>query len=419
VSTGGIGLAKCVFMTPQGISGTERQANRKSDSIFTRMDLRVTVVELNVSNDPMASSPTPSHSRKINRTDQTVVLTALALLVVGCFLVVRPFLSALLWAVVLTFSSWPAYGWLLRVVRGRRNLAAAIMTLAITLVLLMPSITIGLTLASDVKEFAAGAARWFRQGPPAPPAWIERIPWVGLELKGSWDEIAADSGQLLSAMESLIDPVSSWLLHGGAALGRGVLELALSIFLAFFFFRDGAALGDRALAVARRLAGDRGNHLLREVAGGTIRGVVYGILGTAVAQGLLAATGFAIAGVPAAVLLGLLTFFISVIPMGPPLVWIPVSIWVFMNHGPGWGIFMVLWGLLGISSIDNLVRPIIISQGNKMPFILIFMGVVGGALAFGFIGVFLGPTLLAVSFRLVEEWLAFRRQNSAAPAAES
>lgn len=368
---------------------------------------------------PMASSPTPNHPRKINRTDQTVVLTALALLVVGCFLVVRPFLSALLWAVVLTFSSWPAYRWLLRVVRGRPNLAALLMTLAITLVLLLPSITIGLTLAGDVKEFASGAAHWFRQGPPAPPEWLERVPWVGVELKQGWIEYAADSRQMLGAMESLIDPVSSWLLRAGTALGSGVLELALSIFLAFFFFRDGAALGERALAVARRLAGERGDYLLGEVAGGTIRGVVYGILGTAVAQGLLAAIGFGIAGVPAAVLLGLLTFFISVIPMGPPLIWIPVSIWVFLNHGVGWGIFMALWGLLGISSIDNLVRPIIISQGNKMPFILIFMGVVGGALAFGFIGVFLGPTLLAVSYRLVEEWLAFRRQTSAAPAGET
>lgn len=355
----------------------------------------------------MASSL--SDLRKAVRTDQLVVLAALALVALGCFLVVRPFLSALLCAVILTFSSWPAYRTLLGWVGGRRTLAALLMTLAITLVLLVPSVVIVLTLADEVKEFTSASIAWFRQGPPAPPAWVGSIPWVGGEILAVWTEYAADSKQLLVALEQLVEPLSSSLLMVGKALGQGVLELSLSIFLAFFFFRDGAKLGERALAVAKRLAGDRGDHLLREVAGGTIRGVVYGILGTAMAQGLLAGIGFSIAGVPAAVLLGFLTFLISVIPMGPPLVWIPASIWVFQNESVGMGIFMVCWGVLAVSSVDNFVRPLIISQGNRMPFILIFMGVLGGGLAFGLIGIFLGPTLLAVSFRLGEEWLAYRK----------
>jgi predicted PurR-regulated permease PerM len=353
----------------------------------------------------------PSSLRKVARTDQFAVLAALILVVIGCFFVLKPFLSALLWAVILTFSSWPAFRVLLGWVRGRRTLAAFLMTLAIAVVLLVPSVVIVLTLAGDVREFASTTVTWVRQGPPAPPDWLAKVPWVGEEMIVSWKEYAADSKQLLVAAEQFIDPLTSWLLTIGKALGRGVLELALSMFLAFFFFRDGAKLGDRALAVAHRLAGDRGDHLLREVAGGTIRGVVYGILGTAMAQGLVAWVGFTIAGVPAAVLLGLMTFLISVIPMGPPLIWIPASIWVFQNESVGMGIFMLLWGALGISSIDNFIRPLIISQGNKMPFVLIFMGVLGGGLAFGLIGIFLGPTLLAVSFRLGEEWLAYRKQS--------
>jgi len=346
----------------------------------------------------------------VANTDQIAVLAVLVLVVIGCFFVLKPFLSALLWAVILTFSSWPAFRVLLGWVRGRRTLAAFLMTLAIAMVLLVPSVVIVLTLAGDVKEFAATSVAWVRQGPPAPPEWLAKIPWVGVEMTATWKEYAADGKQLLVAAEQFIDPLTSWLLTIGKALGRGVLELALSMFLAFFFFRDGANLGDRALAIARRLAGSRGDHLLREVAGGTIRGVVYGILGTAMAQGLLAWVGFTIAGVPAAVLLGLMTFLISVIPMGPPLIWIPASIWVFQNGSVGAGIFMLIWGALGISSIDNFIRPLIISQGNKMPFVLIFMGVLGGGLAFGLIGIFLGPTLLAVSFRLGEEWLAYRKQ---------
>lgn len=361
----------------------------------------------------MANSLT--HLRKAARTDQIAVLAALTMVVLGCFLVLRPFLSALLWAVILTFSSWPAFRVLLGWVKGRRTLAAFLMTLGIALVLLVPSVVIVLTLAGDVREFASTTVAWFRQGPPAPPGWLGKVPWIGEEMVASWQEYAADSKQLLVAAEQLVDPLTSWLLAIGKAIGRGVLELALSMFLAFFFFRDGAKLGDRALAVARRLAGDRGDHLLREVAGGTIRGVVYGILGTAMAQGFLAWVGFTIAGVPAAVLLGLLTFLISVVPMGPPLIWIPASIWVFQNGSVGMGVFLLAWGALGISSIDNFIRPLIISQGNKMPFVLIFMGVVGGGLAFGLIGIFLGPTLLAVSFRLGEEWLAYRKQAGPTP----
>lgn len=361
----------------------------------------------------MANSLT--HLRKAARTDQIAVLAALTMVVLGCFLVLRPFLSALLWAVILTFSSWPAFRVLLGWVKGRRTLAAFLMTLGIALVLLVPSVVIVLTLAGDVREFASTTVAWFRQGPPAPPGWLGKVPWIGEEMVASWQEYAADSKQLLVAAEQLVDPLTSWLLAIGKAIGRGVLELALSMFLAFFFFRDGAKLGDRALAVARRLAGDRGDHLLREVAGGTIRGVVYGILGTAMAQGFLAWVGFTIAGVPAAVLLGLLTFLVSVVPMGPPLIWIPASIWVFQNGSAGTGVFLLVWGALGISSIDNFIRPLIISQGNKMPFVLIFMGVVGGGLAFGLIGIFLGPTLLAVSFRLGEEWLAYRKQAGPAP----
>jgi len=364
------------------------------------------------------ASPLPA-LKKVARPDQIAVLAALSLVAVGCFFVLKPFLSALLWAVILTFSSWPAYRQLLSWVKGRRTLAALLMTLGITIVLLVPSVVIVLTLAGDVKEFASVSVAWFRQGPPAPPEWVGRVPWVGGEILALWTEYAADSKQLLVALEQLVDPLSSSLLAIGKALGQGVLELSLSIFLAFFFFRDGAKLGDYALAVAKRLAGDRGDHLLREVAGGTIRGVVYGILGTAMAQGLLAGIGFSIAGVPAAVLLGLLTFLISVIPMGPPLIWIPASIWVFQNGSVGMGIFMVCWGIFGISSIDNFIRPLIISQGNKMPFILIFMGVLGGGLAFGLIGIFLGPTLLAVSFRLGEEWLAYRKKPTLNPPGEN
>ena len=247
-----------------------------------------------------------------------------------------------------------------------------------------------------------------RSGPPAPPEWLAKVPVVGAQATAYWQSLAADTAKLWTEAQRFIEPVSSWLLKVGLALGAGVIELALSIFIAFFLFRDGVAVGQRLTAAIERIGGERGGHLLT-VAGKTVRGVVYGILGTALAQAVVAGIGFVIAGVPGAALLALLTFFFSVVPvLGTALVWLPAAIWLFHQGSTGWGIFMLIWGL-GVANIDNIVKPWLISQGSDMPFILIFFGVLGGALAFGFIGVFLGPTLLAVGFRLVEEWSASAR----------
>jgi predicted PurR-regulated permease PerM len=153
---------------------------------------------------------------------------------------------------------------------------------------------------------------------------------------------------------------------------------------------------------------------LLTVAANTVRGVVYGILGTGLVQALMAGIGYFIAGVPGAALLALLTFFLSVVPVGPPLVWIPAALWLFHQGSTGWGIFMLAWGVL-VSSVDNVVKPWLISQGSDLPFILIFFGVLGGALMFGFIGVFIGPTLLAVGYRLVEEWASVTREAAREP----
>jgi predicted PurR-regulated permease PerM len=217
------------------------------------------------------------------------------------------------------------------------------------------------------------------------------------EAKETSDKLVALLGRFLGVAQKA-------LVTAGLAVGQGVTQVILSAFLAFFFLRDETALSERLKVGVERLAGTRGKHLLM-VAGDSVSGVVYGILGTAFIQSIIAVIGLTIAGVPGAVFLGVMTFFLAVIlPFGPPIVWIPASIWLFAQGQPGWGIFMALWGLLAISSVDNVVRPLIISQGTKMPFVLIFCGVIGGALAFGLVGLFLGPTMLAVAYRLIDEW---------------
>ena len=348
------------------------------------------------------------------RIERNLGWIVLSVLLVGCLLVLWPFVSAQLWAVVLCFSTWPIYHRLLKQLGGRRTLAAAVMTLAMILVVLLPFVTVGSTLADSVKQLTGAARHAIEAGPPAPPAWLAKVPVVGESATTYWESLTADSAKLAQEFRRFVEPVSTWLLKIALALGRGLLELALSIFVAFFLFRDGLSAAERLIMGVERIGGERGRHLLT-VAGNTVRGVVYGILGTALVQAVMAGIGFVIAGVPGAALLALLTFFLSVVPVGPPLIWLPASIWLFQQGSTGLGIFMLIWGI-GVSSVDNVIKPWLISQGSDMPFILIFFGVLGGALAFGFIGVFLGPTLLAVGFRLLEEWFSTSRRGTEAEA---
>ncbi len=380
------------------------------------------------------------------RLEQGLSVVTLGLLLIGCFVVMRPFLSALMWAIMLGFTLWPVQRRVTRWLGNRRTLAAALTTLSIAIVLVVPFVVIGVSLADDARALAAATRKWSEGGLPSPPVWLGRIPLVGGQARTYWKELDEDlesfwdqlrrpmdeappgestdgvvvtnndtirktpaefgESRLANALRKVFAWAQSWLPRAGLAIGRGITEVGLSVFLAFFILRDGGAVAVRLATGVDRIAGDQGRHLL-EAAGNTVRGVVYGILGTALVQGGLAAVGFLIAGVPGATLLGLLTFFFSVVPMGPPLVWVPAVLWLYQQGLVGWALFMLIWGLL-VSSVDNLVKPWLISQGSNLPFILIFFGVIGGALAFGLIGVFLGPTLLAVAYRLIEEWSATR-----------
>lgn len=350
------------------------------------------------------------------RLETTLTVAAVALVVGGCLLVLTPFLSALLWAVILTFSTWGLYERLRLQLRGRATLAALVMTCGLLAVLVVPLMAVTLTLGDNLRNLTSAARHVLETGLPAAPLWLNRVPLVGNSLLEYWDDIRATHGangeDLLAWLETQAAPISRWLLARGLAFGQALLQLTLVVLVAFFLYRDGAAAAVRLRAGMERLAGQRARALL-DLAGQTVRGVVYGLLGTALAQALLAVIGFVIAGVPGPMLLGLLVFGLSIIPFGPPLVWLPASLWLLHEGQPGWAAFMFLWGLVMISSIDNVLRPYLISQGTTLPFVLVLLGVIGGLLGFGFVGIFLGPTLLAVGFAMLREWT--RTQTVAAP----
>lgn len=348
------------------------------------------------------------------RSDRILGLLALALLGGGCLWVLWPFMSAVLWAVILASVTWPVFMWVDRHVGGRRTLSATLMTLLVTLIVVMPFVGVISGLADNVAELGQMVSAVLKDGLPDVPEWVVKLPLIGQSLHEYWQQFAHNGERLMDELAKLAEPARNAALATGKGLGRGLLDVSLSVFLAFFFFLYGEALAKRLRIAMVRLAGIRAEHLLR-IARGTVTGVIYGILGTAIAQGVLAAIGFGIAGVPAAMLLGLATAFLSPIPVGPPLIWIGAAFWLFQHGQTGWAVFVVLWGALIVSMVDNVIKPLIISRGSSLPFAIVLLGVLGGAVAFGVIGLFIGPTLLAVGYRLMMEWTTLEETQETAP----
>jgi predicted PurR-regulated permease PerM len=337
------------------------------------------------------------------RIEQIVVIALLVALAVGCLTVLRPFLSALLWALILSFSSWPLYAWLLKRLNGRRSLAALLMTLLVAGVFILPLAAAGAGLAESVAKVGNMVAVLLRQGPPGPPVWVSELPIVGPQLAERWLELEQLGAGWTAELQPYLETALDWLLSLGVRMGEAILQVSLGVLAAFFFFRDGAEGTRRLGAAVERLGGVRAQRLLA-VAASTVRSVVYGVIGTALAQATLQALGLWLAGVPAAFFLGFLTFFLSFVPLGPPIVWLSAAAWLLYNEAIGWGLFLIGWGFFVVSGVDNVLRPYLISRGSKLPLLLVLFGVLGGLMAFGFLGIFLGPTLLGLGYVLFQEW---------------
>ena len=357
------------------------------------------------------------------RVEMMAAVSLLILLIIGTTVVLRPFIISFLLAAILAYASWPVYEWLLKHLRGRQGTAALAMTLLLLMTLVIPFAIMGVSLVDNAVELVRILREAINRPLPPPPSWVEAIPLAGSYLKGKWLLLMeGNEGELLLHIRQYLLqlPLKDWAVKAGGALGEGVVLISFSVLICFFFYRDGPAITARVQAVMEHLAGYRAKELI-EVTAGTVSRVVNGILGTALAQSVLALIGFWVAGVPAAMLLGLLTFFFSIIPMGPPLIWIPASLWLYFQGQTGWAIFLAVYGVVVISSIDNFVKPYLISRGGTLPLLLVFMGVLGGLMAFGFIGVFLGPVILAISYALLSEWMrpATQPEQAAGPSGVS
>jgi predicted PurR-regulated permease PerM len=285
-------------------------------------------------------------------------------------------------------------------------MAAAIMSVGLTLLILVPLTLVTWNIADNAASFYDHFKASLGSGTLAPPAWLRDIPLVGEMIDTYLRKLLGSREELLHVAKNLLEPARHLLLGGGVLLGSGVAQVSLAVFVSFFLYRDGVAMLASLGHAMDKLIGAEQAASVSDTIGRTVRGVMYGLLGTALAQSVVAAVGFLIAGVPAVALLSVATFLLSLIPVGPPLIWIGATIWLFDHGQTGWAIFMAVWGVLLISGVDNVVKPLLISRGSSLPFILVLLGVMGGVLAFGFVGLFIGPTLLAVGMGLLRNYTA-------------
>lgn len=341
---------------------------------------------------------------------RTTLTGLLGGLLVAGFVVMQPFLAAIAWAAILSYVAWPLHLLVLKWLHGHRTWAALAMTVFLTLALGLSLFWLGFLLRGEGMAGVREAAALLKEGIRLPEA-ILRVPWLGPWLQEQLIALSGDQATLGRPLPELAE------LWGGRAvrmvgdLGLNALRLGMALLTSFFLFRDGDRVLEQLRGIMHGLLGNRVQAYF-EAVGDTTRAVVYGLLLAALAQGVLAGLGYWVAGVRAPVFWGAATAMVALIPFGAPVVWGSIGVWLLLKDQVSAGVGLLLWGALAVSWIDNLVRPLVISGVAKIPFLLVLFGVLGGLAAFGLIGLFVGPVILAVLLALWREWAA---DNAHAP----
>ena len=318
--------------------------------------------------------------------------------------VLRFFLVPVAWAGILAFVTWPLYERLLRAAPGLPNLTAAAMTVTLAAAFVAPMIWLIAILHSE----AAATYAMLREALSASslhlPSFVKNIPWLGDQLQAVIDRVANDREALRAEILYWLDP---WIGKLGSLAGsatHAMINIVIALVTVFFFYRDGALIVRQFALVLRRSVGRRSQHYVKAI-GDTTKAVVYGIVLTALVQGTLAGVGYWVAGLESPVLLGALTVLVALVPFGTPFVWGSAGAWLLLTGDTVSGVGLLAWGALVVSSVDNLIRPLVISSATRIPFLLVMFGVLGGLIAFGPVGLFLGPVVLAVLLGVWHEWL--------------
>lgn len=335
----------------------------------------------------------------------TLQLLALGALIATSFWILRPFLIAFAWATTIVVATWPlllgAQSWL----GNRRSLAVGLMTVALLLILVVPSYFAVTAIASNAKHIGDWSASLATFTVPAPPDWLGAIPVVGSRVAQWWQQLAAGGPEGLAARVAPYgQQIVLWFVSQIGGAGLLLLQFLLTVVIAAILYANGETAARDIERFARRLAGPQGENAV-VLAAHAVRGVALGVVVTAIVQSGLAGLGLAIVGVPFATILTAAMFILCIAQVGPGLVLIPAVIWVYSSSGGVWGTGFLVWAAF-CSILDNFLRPMLIKRGADLPLLLIFAGVIGGLIAFGVIGLFVGPVVLAVAYTLLVAWVS-------------
>jgi predicted PurR-regulated permease PerM len=327
-------------------------------------------------------------------------------LVVLGFQIIAPFVVPLLWAGILAYVSWPAYAWLLRWRDGRPTLAALSMTVLVSAAVIVPLAWLAVVLRIELlRTYHEIQVLFADNGLVLSPA-VLKLPWIGDQLKELSDRIAQDPQHALGfELRKLFDHFVGQITRILGDLGRNALKLAITVLSLFFVFVGGARFAAQVQRALEQVLGPRVDNYLTAI-GQTVKAVIYGLGLSALVLGVLMGLGYWLAGVGAPIFLAALTTIGGIIPFAAPLLWGGVSVWLIATGHTVAGVSLLIWGSLVTGGIDHFVRPLLISRGAQIPFLIVLFGVLGGLAAFGFVGLFVGPVILAVLLAVWREWLA-------------
>ncbi len=336
--------------------------------------------------------------------------TLFAILIIGGLIaasvwILRPFLAATIWSTMIVVTTWPILRKLQSRLWGKRWLATTIMTVALLLVFVAPfSAAIG-TIVANAGEIGDWTNRFSHVKLPPPPEFVEKIPIIGQKAAKVWGEYAdKGSEELAEIVRPYAARVASWFVAEVGNFGLVTIQFLLTVVISAIFYMTGDDTARWVRRFGRRLAGERGDQVVR-LAGQAIRGVALGVVVTALVQSVLGGIGLAIAGVPFAAMLTAVMFMLALAQIGPLPVFIGALVWLWWQGNTGWFVALLIW-TIAVGSLDNILRPILIKRGADLPLLLIFAGVIGGLFAFGLLGLFVGPVLLAVAYTLLDAWVS-------------
>jgi predicted PurR-regulated permease PerM len=348
---------------------------------------------------PVRTSPEPDLAR------MTLGVLVIALLTVTSLWILQPFVGAIVWATMVVCATWPAMRSIEARFGGRRWVAVSVMTLAMLLLLVIPLVIAAIVIVGRADDLTALVARAVDVTVPPPPSWLPGIPLLGHPLAMRWQELSAiGHDELVARVAPYARAAVEWFAGRVGGLGLLVLNFLLTVVVTAVLYGTGEQAASGVSRFARRLAGERGEQAI-DLAGRAIRAVALGIVITAIVQTALGGIGLAVCGVPYAMVLTAIIFILCLIQLGPILVMLPAVVWTYWSGHAVAGTVLLVWTVI-VGGIDNVLRPILIRRGADLPLPLIFAGALGGLIGFGVIGLFVGPVVLAVTYRLLEWWIA-------------